>query len=131
MISVLFVCIGNACRSQMAEAWLRHLAEVQGRKDIDVFSAGSNPLGSIPAETIEVMNEVGIDLAEHWSKSIEDLPQKKFDYVISLCGDRCPNVPATEHIDMPIPDPIGKPIEEFRKARDMLHERVKELLEAL
>ena len=131
MTSILFVCIGNACRSQMAEAWLRHVATEQGRRDLAVFSAGSNPLGSIPAETLEVMREVGIDLTEHWSKSIEDLPQKKFDYVISLCGDRCPYVPAAEHIDMPIPDPIGKPIEEYRKARDMLHERIKEFLAAI
>lgn len=131
MTAVLFVCIGNACRSQMAEAWLRHLTTGQGRTDIEVFSAGSSPLGSIPEETIAVMKEVNIDLADHWSKSIEDLPQKKFDYVISLCGDRCPNVPGTEHIDMPIPDPIGKPIEEYRKTRDTLQERIEELLEAL
>ena len=128
MKSILFVCIGNACRSQMAEAWLRHFIQQEQRNDLTVFSAGSTPMGSIPDETRAVMKEVDIDLAGQWSKSIDELPQQDFDYVISLCGDRCPYVPADEHIDWPIHDPIGEPIESYRAVRDELLDRVLGLL---
>ncbi len=128
MKSVLFVCIGNACRSQMAEGWLRHLAQEVGRNDIQVFSAGSSPLGSIPEETTAVMLEAEIDISKQWSKPVDELPQEEFDYVISLCGDRCPYVPAEEHIDWKIDDPIGEPIESYRRTRDVLKERIINLL---
>lgn len=84
MASVLFVCIGNACRSQMAEGWLRHMATLAGRDELEVFSAGSSPLGSVPDETVLAMQEVGIDISSQWSKAIDELPTDEFDYVISL-----------------------------------------------
>ena len=131
MTSVLFVCIGNACRSQMAEGWLKHFTAEQGREDIEVFSAGSSPMGSIPDETKAVMLEEGIDISEQWSKSVDDLARRDFDYVISLCGDRCPAVPTLKHIDWTIEDPIGQAIEVYRAVREELRERVKTLLDSL
>ena len=125
---ILFVCIGNACRSQMAEGWLKFLA---AKTDIAVHSAGSSPLGHIPEETVAVMAEVGIDISEQWSKSIAELPRQDFDYVISLCGDRCPYVPAEQHVDWTIPDPIGQPIEAYREARDLLRKHIEAFLEKI
>ncbi len=129
--TVLFVCIGNACRSQMAEGFLRHFAAEQDRDDIEVFSAGSAPMGSVPDETQAVMLEAGIDISAQWSKSVDDLPKQNFDYVISLCGDRCPYVPAEEHVDWTVHDPIGETLENFRAVRDELRKRVMTLLEAI
>lgn len=115
----------------MAEAWLRHLTQESVRKEIQVFSAGSSPLGVVPEETVAVMKEVGIDIVEQWSKSIDDLPQKKFDYVISLCGDRCPFVPTNQHINWPIPDPIGQPLESYRATRDLLKAKLETFLKEI
>lgn len=112
----------------MAEGWLRHLAKEAGRGNIEVFSAGSFPLGRIPEETIAVMLEAGISIAGQCSKSVNDLPQKGFDYVISLCGDRCPFVPANEHIEWDVHDPIGEDLESYRAVRDDLRERIAKLL---
>lgn len=91
MKNVLFVCIENACRSQMAEAWARHL----GRGRLNAFSAGSRPAGRVNPRAIEVMKERGLDLNGQQSKGFDALPALTWDYVITMgCGDECPFVPA-------------------------------------
>jgi len=122
---ILFVCIENSCRSQMAEGF----AKFYGRDKIEVFSAGSNPSGKVDQTAIEVMKERGIDISNQKSKGFNDLPYKSFDYVITMgCGDACPFVPAKTRIEWEIEDPKGKPKEKFREARDKIEEKIKEFL---
>jgi arsenate reductase (thioredoxin) len=123
--SILFVCIGNACRSQMAEGFARHY----GGDKILTFSAGSRPAGFVAPLAIEVMKEKGIDISQHYSKGIEELPRQSFDYVITMgCGDECPWVKGAHRLDWQIADPIGKPIKFFRQVRDEIEEKVKALI---
>jgi arsenate reductase len=121
---ILFVCIENSCRSQMAEAFARLMAA----DVIDAHSAGSRPSGVINPTAIQSMHELGYDLTEHRSKSLHEIPQVKFDYVITMgCGDECPFIPAAHHEDWDIPDPKQMPLEEFRRVRDLIRERVETL----
>ncbi len=121
---VLFVCIENSCRSQMAEAF----AHLYAPDSIQAFSAGSRPSGQINPQAIAVMAELGYDLSSHSSKSLQQVPQVKYDYVITMgCGDECPFIPAEHHEDWDLPDPKLLPLEEFRQVRDQIGERVKEL----
>ena len=122
---VLFVCIENSCRSQMAEAF----AHVYGPDLIQAFSAGSRPSGEINPTAIAVMAELGYDLSRHSSKSLHEIPQVKYNYVITMgCGDECPFIPAEAHEDWDLPDPKMLPLEEFRLVRDQIGYRVKELV---
>ena len=121
---VLFVCIENSCRSQMAEAF----AHLYAQDSIQAFSAGSRPSGQINPKAITLMAELGYDLRSHSSKSLQQIPQDKYDYVITMgCGDECPFIPAEHHEDWDLPDPKMLPLEEFRQVRDRIGERVKEL----
>ncbi len=123
--SVAFVCVGNACRSQIAEAWARHL----GGDAWEVFSAGSRPAGFVAPEVGTVMSEVKIDTKNQFSKGVDSLPEKMWDYVISMgCGDACLHLPAKKRYDWPIPDPIGRDLNFFREVRDELKTRVTNLL---
>ncbi|MFA5394141.1 MAG: arsenate reductase ArsC [Candidatus Ratteibacteria bacterium] len=125
MRKILFVCVENSCRSQMAEGFARSL----GEGIIEAYSAGSRPSGKINPEAIKVMQEVGIDMSSQESKGFDRLSVKWFDYVITLgCQDTCPFVPAKEHIEWNIDDPKGKEVEFFRKVRDNIADNVKELL---
>ncbi len=125
MKRILFICVGNACRSQMAEGFARKLA---GDK-FEVYSAGSHPAGFVAPNAIAVMKEIGIDISGQKSKGFADVPQKGFDYVISMgCKDVCPIYPAKEKIEWDIEDPIGQPIEVFRQVRDKIRSRVEEFL---
>jgi arsenate reductase len=128
MKKILFVCIENSCRSQMAEGFARKLA--QGK--IEALSAGSKPSGNVNETAIEVMKEAGIDISQQRSKGFNELPEKTFDYVITMgCGDVCPFVPAKKRIEWDILDPKGKPIEVFRETRDIIKKKVLELIENL
>lgn len=121
---VLFVCIENSCRSQMAEAF----AHLYVQDLIQAFSAGSRPSGEIDPKAIAVMAELGYDLRSHSSKSLQEIPQVKYDYVITMgCGEECPFIPAEHHEDWDLPDPKMLPLEKFRQVRDRIGERVKEL----
>ena len=121
---VLFVCVENSCRSQMAEAF----AFLYAQEVILAKSAGSRPSGQINPTAITVMAELGYDLGSHTSKSLSEIPQVKYDYVITMgCGDECPFIPAVVHEDWDLPDPKRLPLEEFRQVRDRIGERVKEL----
>src|SRR5581483_10266297 len=103
--SVLFVCIENAGRSQMAEAF----AKFYGSEDLKVYSAGSKPSGTINPQAMNVMRETGHDLTTHQSKSLSDIPDMEFDVVVTMgCGDECPFIRARQHFDWNIPDPKGR-----------------------
>ncbi len=125
---ILFVCIENSCRSQMAEAFV-HLSN---REDIEVYSAGSKPSGKINPKAIESMKEIGYDLSSHDSKSLSDIPATQYDAVMTMgCGDECPYVQGKLREDWKIPDPKNMTLDEFRKVRDQIQLKVGELLERL
>jgi len=125
--SVLFVCIENAGRSQMAEAF----AKFYGSEDLKVYSAGSKPSGTINPQAINVMHETGYDLTSHQSKSLSDIPDMEFDTVVTMgCGDECPFIRARQQFDWNIPDPKGRSIEDVRRIRDLIRDRVQELLKS-
>jgi len=125
---VLFVCVENAGRSQMAEA----LARLRAGDVIDPHSAGSKPSGRINPDAIAAMQEVGYDLAAHKSKSLDEIPEVEYDAVVTMgCGDACPFVRAGQRFDWNIPDPKGKSLEEVRQIRDFIDSKVRELCEAL
>jgi arsenate reductase len=125
---ILFVCVENSCRSQMAEAFAR----IHGGPNVEVFSAGSRPSGKVNPRAIEFMKEVGYDLTSHVSKSLQDIPQEEYAAAVTMgCGDECPMVQAWQRVDWGIPDPKNLPAEEFRQVRDLIEAKVKELLKAL
>jgi arsenate reductase (thioredoxin) len=125
---VLFVCVENAGRSQMAEAFAR----LRAGNAIDPHSAGSKPSGRINPDAITAMKEVGYDLAAHKSKSLDEIPAVEYDAVVTMgCGDACPFVRARQRFDWNIPDPKGKSLEEVRQIRDVIDSKVQELCEAL
>ncbi|MBI3092111.1 MAG: arsenate reductase ArsC [Candidatus Tectomicrobia bacterium] len=125
---VLFVCIENSNRSQMAEAFARML----GGARIEAWSAGARPSGRLNQKAIEAMNEVGYDLSIHSSKSLAEIPMNEYDAVISMgCGDACPFVPAKIREEWHIPDPKEMAFKDFRSIRDMIRDKVETLLARL
>lgn len=130
--SILFVCTGNACRSQMAEGFARSILP----KSWKVYSAGVMAAGVHPM-TIETMREAGIDIRDQFSKMIDDIPIREIDHVVTLCGsarDRCPVFPgavAKEH--WPIEDPLGEAdrAEAFKKCREDIRRRMEDLAERI
>jgi glutathione/glutaredoxin type arsenate reductase len=126
MQKVLFVCIENSCRSQIAEGFARSL----GKDVIEAYSAGSKPSGKVNPDAIKVMREAGIDISLQESKGFSDLTGKNFDYVITLgCGDACPFVPADKHIEWKIENPMGKDLDFFRQTRDEIRDKVINFIE--
>ena len=124
MQKILFVCIENSCRSQMAEALARLIAP----DILDAASAGSRPSGKVDPLAMEAMRELGYDLSTHRSKYFGEVPAGKYDYVITMgCGDECPFLQAKFHEDWNIPDPKGKSLSFYRKTRNLIARRVKEL----
>ena len=126
MKRILFVCVENSNRSQMAEAFAR----LHGGDGVEAHSAGSRPSGRVNPRAIEFMREVGYDLTRHHSKALTDLPEGVFDAVIGMgCGDEgCPLVPARTREEWGIPDPKELPAEHYREIRDLIEAKVKELL---
>ena len=121
---VLFVCVENARRSQIAQGF----AEALGQRRVEVYSAGSHPSSSIDPLVIEVMKEKGIDLSGRRPKSLNELPPVEMDYLVTMgCEETCPAVLAKKIIEWEIPDPKGKSIERLREVRDMIEEKVKSL----
>jgi len=122
---VLFVCVENANRSQMAEAFAR----MHGGDAIEAFSAGSRPSGRVNPRAISAMHERGYDLSPHRSKSLDEIPSDGFDYVVTMgCGDECPFIPAGHREDWDLEDPKALPPEEFNRVRDEIERRVLDLL---
>ena len=125
---VLFVCVENSNRSQMAEAFAR----MHGAGAVEAHSAGSRPSGRVNPRAIEAMRELGYDLAAHASKSLNDFNGQTVDVAVTMgCGDACPLVRARHQEDWAIPDPKGLPPDEFRRVRDLIEQKVKSLLESL
>lgn len=126
--TVLFLCVHNAGRSQMAAGWTRHL----GGDRVRVLSAGSEPADRVNPTAVEAMAEVDIDIAgvqpQHWT----DETLGAADVVVTMgCGDTCPVVPGTRYVDWPLADPAGRGIEDVRPIRDEIEQRVRALLAEL
>ncbi|MBI4260445.1 MAG: arsenate reductase ArsC [Actinobacteria bacterium] len=125
---VLFVCVHNAGRSQMAAALMERYAEGHVR----VRSAGSTPAEEVHPGVVEAMAEVGIDLSEARPKVLTDEAVQEADVVITMgCGDACPVYPGKRYLDWELPDPGGKPLEEVRPIREEIDRRVRALLAEL
>ena len=125
---IVFVCVENSCRSQIAEAFAKRYAG----PNVFVFSSGSRPSGQVNAKAIASMKEIGYDLSTHASKSLNDLPAVEFDYAITMgCGDECPLLQAKAREDWGIPDPKHLPLDEFAQVRDLIAGKVRDLLARL
>ena len=123
--NILFVCIENSNRSQMAQAF----TIMHGKEKANAFSAGSKPSGKVNPKAIEAMKELNYDLSVHGSKSLNDIPDITYDAVITMgCGDECPFVKAKFREDWNLPDPRNMDEVEFRKVRDEIERKVKNLL---
>jgi arsenate reductase len=129
-LNILFVCVGNACRSQMAEAY----ANTLGGGRVKAWSAGLAPYGEIVLETETVLAEKGIALDGHWSKGLKDVPVAGMNVVVGMgCEVECP-VPAGFRgrvIEWNIPDPFGHELSYFRSVRDLIERQVKALLDEM
>lgn len=122
---VLFVCLENANRSQMAEAFARMLGD--GR--IEAHSAGSRPSGRVNPRAVASMAGTGYDLTKHRSKSIHEVPRGEYDVVVSMgCGDACPTVPARRREEWEIPDPKELEPDRFAEVRDRIRAEVEALI---
>lgn len=125
---VLFVCVENSCRSQMAEAFARWLFPER----IEAWSSGSAASGEINPKAIAAMAELGYDLGKHTSKPLSALPDIEWDFAITMgCGDECPNVRARQRLDWQIPQPKDMPPREFAVVRDLVRTKVEELARGL
>jgi protein-tyrosine-phosphatase len=128
MKRVVFVCVENSNRSQMAEAF----AHIHGAGKVEAQSAGSRPSGKVNPKAVAAMKELGYDLTAHSSKGLEQLGGQTFDVAVTMgCGDECPLVLAQRRQDWQIPDPKDLPPERFREVRDLIEGKVKELLKEL
>ncbi|HSL58757.1 MAG TPA: arsenate reductase ArsC [Acidimicrobiales bacterium] len=126
--AVLFLCVHNAGRSQMAAGFLRHLAGDR----VDVFSGGSDPGASTNAAAIAAMAEVGIDIATEYPKPWTDEIARAADVIVTMgCGDACPIFPGTRYEDWELSDPAGQPVEVVREIRDDIRARVEALMASL
>ena len=126
---LLFVCVENSNRSQMSHAF----AKMLGGETVQAYSAGSKPSGIVNPKAIAAMKELGYDLSKHDSKSLKEVEQfAPFDAVVTMgCGDACPWMPSKKFIDWDIPDPKHMEPDEFNKVRDLIRDKVKELLTSI
>jgi protein-tyrosine-phosphatase len=126
---ILFVCIENSNRSQMAQAF----ASIHGGEDVSAYSAGSKPSGVVNPKAITAMKALGYDLSTHESKSLDEVKEyAPFDAVVTMgCGDACPWMPAKQFIDWQIPDPRHMEPQQFNEVRDLIGEKVKELINGI
>ena len=123
--SVLFVCIHNAGRSQMAAGYLKHLAGDR----IEVRSAGTDPGDQVNPAAVEAMAEEGIDISVNFPKKLTDEAVKESDYVITMgCGDTCPFFPGKTYLDWPLDDPAGQGVDAVRPIRDAVRAKVEALI---
>jgi protein-tyrosine-phosphatase len=122
---MLFVCVENANRSQMAEAFAR----IHGGDAVEAYSAGSRPSGVVNPKAIAAMRELGYDLSQHRSNSLADVPGDGYAFVATMgCGDACPSVGARFREDWQIPDPKHMEPEQFNEVRALIESKVKEAL---
>lgn len=126
--TVLYLCVHNAGRSQMAAGWTQHL----GGDRVRVRSGGSAPADAVNPAAVAVMAEVGIDIAGRQPQRWTDAELESADVVVTMgCGDTCPVVPGTRYVDWELTDPAGRPPDEVRGIRDEIRDRVRALLEEL
>jgi arsenate reductase len=125
---VVFVCVENSNRSQMAEAFAR----IHGAGKVEAFSAGSRPSGRVNPKAIEAMKELGYDLTTHTSKGLDAFNGTEVEFAVTMgCGDECPLVLAKRRVDWKIPDPSEMTPEQFREIRNLIEMKVKELIQTL
>jgi protein-tyrosine-phosphatase len=125
---MLFVCIENSNRSQMAEAFAR----LVGGDRVQAYSAGSRPSGRVNPRAVQFMRERGVDLLTQHSKSLTEIPDLEYDVAVTMgCGDECPLVRARRREDWNIPDPKELSADEFRGVRDLIEQKVRALLAEL
>jgi protein-tyrosine-phosphatase len=128
MKKVLFVCVENSNRSQMAEAFAR----IHGTGKVEACSAGSKPSGRVNPKAIEAMGELGYDLTTHASKGLDGFNGQEVEVAVTMgCGDECPLVHAKDRVDWQIPDPRDMTPDEFRRVRDLIEAKVKQLIASL
>ena len=128
MATALFVCLHNAGRSQMSQALFERTADGRHR----ALSAGTTPAERVHPEVIEVMRELGIDLADRAPRKLTRELAEQADVVVTMgCGDECPYVPGRRYLDWELDDPKGRPVEEVRAARDEIAARVRALVAEL
>ncbi|RCW52386.1 arsenate reductase ArsC [Halanaerobium sp. ST460_2HS_T2] len=120
-----FICVGNSCRSQMAEGFAREYAG----DILEVYSAGTDPSPEVKPNAVKAMDEVGIDISDHYPKLLEEIPSE-LDILITMgCGVECPYIPCEFREDWGLDDPDGHPMEVFRETREIIDQKVKELIE--
>ena len=125
---VLFVCVENSNRSQMAEAFAR----IHGAGRVEAHSAGSRPSGRVNPKAISAMAELGYDLTTHTSKGLAEFNGQLVEVAVTMgCGDECPLVHANQRVDWQIPDPRDMSSQEFLHVRDLIETKVKELIDTL
>jgi protein-tyrosine-phosphatase len=125
---VIFVCVENSNRSQMAEAFAR----IHGGDLVEPFSAGSRPSGKVNPKAVASMREVGYDLTTHQSKGLDQFNGESFDVAVTMgCGDECPLVHASRREEWQIPDPKNLPDDGFRTVRDLIQSKVIQLLQSI
>src|SRR5215210_3149039 len=128
MATALFVCLHNAGRSQMSQALFERAAEGRHR----ALSAGTTPADHVHPQVVEVMRELGIELADHEPKLLTRELAEQADLVVTMgCGDKCPYIPGRRYVDWELEDPKGRPLDEVRATRDDIDRRVRELVEEL
>jgi protein-tyrosine-phosphatase len=125
---VVFLCVQNAGRSQMAAGWIQHLAG----DGVEVFSGGSNPASEVNPAAIEAMAEIGVDISSEYPKPWTDEVVQAANIVVTMgCGDSCPIFPGTRYLDWEVGDPAGLPLEQVRPIRDEIGERVRGIMAEL
>jgi len=128
MATALFVCVHNAGRSQMSQALFERAAEGRHR----ALSAGTTPAERVHPEVVEVMRELGIELADREPRLLTRELAEQADVVVTMgCGDECPYIPGRRYLDWELEDPKGRPLDEVRATRDDIDRRVRELVEEL
>lgn len=124
---VAFVCVHNSCRSQMAEGWAKKL----GSDVLEAYSAGTENYPEVKPLAVKVMEEVGVDMSSHHPKLLSEIPGK-VDILITMgCNVECPYVPCKHREDWGLSDPSGGPIEDYRKTRDIIKEKVEGLIQRI
>lgn len=122
---VAFVCVHNSCRSQMAEGWAKKL----GSHVLEVYSAGTEEYPEVKPDAVKVMEEAGVDMSEHRPKLLSEIPEEVDILVTMGCNVVCPYWPNQHQEDWGLDDPSGGPLEDFRNTRDLIKEKVEELIE--
>lgn len=121
---VAFVCVHNSCRSQMAEAWAKHL----GSHVLEVYSAGTEEYPEVKPLAVKAMENAGVSMEGHYPKLLDEIPAE-VDYLITMgCNVECPHIPSKHREDWGLEDPSGGPLEDYEKTRDLIREKVEKLI---